>query len=83
MIPGRMGGHEADVGREHLHRVGRTAHLEGADPLQVLALEVQFDAEHLVERSAGEDRRAMHPPGNPVRRRDDVAPPRHQFASGL
>jgi hypothetical protein len=54
------------------HGVGRPAHLEGADPLQVLRLEVELRPGPLVEEVGADHRGAVDVRFDPLRRRPDV-----------
>ena len=62
VVAGRMREHAAPrlLLVERPHGVAGAAHLEGADPLQVLALEEERRPRRAVEARRGDDRRAPH-----------------------
>src|SRR6185312_12146856 len=76
MVDRGMRGHAAARGlrRQGQHGIGGAARLEGADLLQVLALEEQLRAALRIERGAGQHRRATHPARDALARGRDHRP---------
>ena len=62
MIAGRVGHNAASrfIFEQREHRVARTARLERADALEILALEIKLGVDFAVDGGAGQYRGAMH-----------------------